>query len=112
MTNSTEDTKIICTDCSVDAVCLNINLTSKKTAYYMKPLPKLQATRDVAMYFWLRYLIFLKIRRTEGWSENVLGRLEYAQNLPALKCSIHFRTVSSDLFFSLHKIRNKSNNFN
>ena len=33
--------------------------------------------------------------RTEEWSENVLGRLEYTQNLPAPKCSIHFTPTRS-----------------
>ncbi|WAR13477.1 hypothetical protein MAR_027657 [Mya arenaria] len=40
-------------------------------------------------------------RRTDEWSENVIGRLEYAQDLPAVearyhqKCSINFRTGRS-----------------
>ena len=38
---------------------------------------------------------FWRKMRTEEWSENVLGRLEYTQNLLAPKCSIHFRTGSS-----------------
>ena len=31
-------------------------------------------------------------KRTEEWSDNVLGRLEYAEDISATTCSMHFRT--------------------